>query len=145
MTVEPPKSDPDKLLSRIESLIRTNSTNDDSQPKGKAKSWIWSLIIPVLALAGIAAFAWFSASKNRELAKLRHEKFRQRVKAEQAYAKALVDDNNELIAIEQRKYDVELKKIDDINADIRLENARYEANLSAVDNIASWSDAGISR
>lgn len=136
-----PPLDPNKLLTQIEALLKKNSKSTDPHHGGTSrvsKSWIWAIILPLIALAGIAAFSWFAFSRNRELAKLRHEKFKRTVETEQSRIKAKVDENDQLIAEEQKKYDAELKKLEIIAADIRAEESRYEADLAAIRRIRGW-------
>lgn len=141
-----PKVDPSKLLAKLESLIKSNSVSKDVAHGGKAhkgKSWVWSLIIPLLVLAGVAAFTWFASSRNRELAKLRHEKFKRKIMADKAEADAEIAKKASLIALAEEKIVAEKKKLRLIEADIRAEEKRYEADLAAIDSIRSWADAGI--
>ena len=146
MAAATPKADPSQLLAKLEALIKSNSVSKDVAHAGKeqkGKSWIWSLIIPLLVLAGIAAFAWFASSKNRELAKLRHEKFKRKIAAEKAEFDAEIEQKASLIAVADKKVAIEKKKLELIEADIRAEEKRYEADLAAINSIRSWSDAGI--
>jgi hypothetical protein len=139
--VEKPPLDPSKLLTQIEALLRKNSKSTDPHHGGTSrisKSWIWAIILPLIALAGIAAFSWFVFRRNRELAKLRHEKFKRETLAKKAEVDSYVAKGNEEVAKAQAKIDLAEKQLKLIEADVRAEEKRYEADLAAIDRIRGW-------
>lgn len=141
-----PKADPSQLLAKLESLIKSNSVSKDVAHGGtaqKGKSWIWSMIIPLLVLAGVAAFTWFASSKNRELAKLRHEKFKAKVREDHLEIFTEINKNDAKIDEAEKELSASRETLRVIEADIRAEEKRYEADLVAIDSIRSWADAGI--
>lgn len=135
--VEQPPFDPDKLLRQLEELIKSKST-----PAGHGdrvgSSWIWSIIIPIIVLIGIAVFAWISRKNGRELAKLRHEKVKAKVLADNAKVSAELEQNAEHIARAQKNSDMRDEKLRRIEADIRAEEARHEADRRAIDRMRTW-------
>jgi hypothetical protein len=146
MAADAPKPDPSKLLGQLKSLIESKSVSTDRAHNGqvqKGKSWIWSLIIPMLVLAGLAAFAWFAAKKNRELAKLRHEKNKAKILKEQAVVQAKIATNDTFIAEQKKIFNASQERIRIISADIDAEEKRYEADMRSIDSIRSWRDAGL--
>ena len=141
--VEQPAFDPTKLLGQLESLVKSKSKPVDGGSKRKGKSWIWTIIIPVIVLAGMALFTWIASRGNRELAKLRHEKNKEAILLAQAITDKKVAENDAKIAEAQKKIDASKERLRVIYADQAAEEKRYEADLRAIDSIRSWSDAGL--
>lgn len=143
--VEKPAFDPSKLLAAVEGLIKKKSTDVSSHghPGRVGKSWVWSIILPVIVLAGMALFAWYKMRGNRELAKLRHEKNKEAILLAQSQAAKKVAENDAKIAEAQKKIDASKERLRVIYADQAAEEKRYEADLRAIDRISSWSRAGV--
>ena len=142
--VEQPPLDPQKLLLQLEALIRDKSTPTGEQACANtsaprvSKSWIWAIIIPIVVLIGITAYAWFAFRRGRELAKLRHEKVKTNILTAQAEITKEVADGNLKIAEGEKKLDAAREKLRVIEADIRAEEARYEADRRAIDRMRGW-------
>lgn len=140
-----PDLDPIRLLTQIESFVKAKSTDVGSHghPGRVAKSWLWSMLIGVVVFAGIAVVVWFSSKRNRELAKLRHEKNKAKVLREQAIVDKAVKLREDEIADKQKIIDSSNERLRIIEADISAEEKRYEADLRAIDNICSWRECGL--
>ena len=146
--VEKPAFDPNKLLDQLQSLVKSKSKIVDPAHGGTKRvgtSWIWKLLLPLVVLAGIAAFAWFASKKNRELAKLRHEKNKAKILSEQSVVQAKIATNDEFIAEQKKIYDAAQERIKIIDADIAAGEKQYEADLRAIDSIRSWDDYRLRR
>lgn len=146
--VEQPAFDPNKLLDQLQSLVKSKSKSVDPAHGGTKRvgiSWIWKLLLPLIVLAGIAAFAWFANKKNRELAKLRHEKNKAKILKEQAEVDAEMARKDTLIAAAQEKIDASKERLRTIQADIAAGEKQYEADLRAIDSIRSWDDYRLRR
>lgn len=137
---EKPPFDPNKLLVQIEALLMKKSVaiTDSGSPGRLSKSWIWAIILPLVALAGVAAFSWFVFRRNRELAKLRHEKFKRATLTEKAELDSYVAKGEAQVAKAQAKIEVEEEKLRVIEATIRTEEKRYEADRAAILRIRGW-------
>lgn len=144
MTV--PSFDPTKLLSSLKQVIDNNTEpakTSGEQPAKQSKSWVSTLIILVVVLAGIAAWAWISWRRGRELAKLRHEQNKAKILKEKAIVDAAIAENDKAIDEYYKKIEKFLEDVRIIEADITAEEARHEADVRAIDSIRSWRDAGI--
>lgn len=133
--VEKPGFDPTELLGKLERVVSANRA-----PEGGGKSWLGTLIIIAVVLVAIAAWAWWSNRSNAELAKLRHEREKQRILADKAAIDAQVTLNDKVVVEAQKKIEAVQVKLDHIDADIKAEEERYAANLRAIDRIRSWRD-----
>jgi uncharacterized protein HemX len=132
---EKPPFDPTELLGKLEKIV-----NGNKSPAGGGKSWISTLIIIAVVLAGLAVWSWISFRRNAELAKLRHEKEVQRIQAEKAAVDAKVAKNDAVVADANKKIATIEEHITHVDADIRAEEERYAADLRAVGRIRSWND-----
>ena len=138
---EQPAFDPSQLLTKIESLLKANSRSTDQAHRGEGrvgKSWVWSLVLPILVLAAMAVVAWLSQRGSRELAKLRHEKFAANLEKEHAELFVKLDKNDALVEEAQKKIDASKDRLRIINADIAAEDKRHEANMHALHRIRTW-------
>lgn len=134
--VAKPPLDPAEILSKLEALTKRHRNAGGS-------SWVGTLILIAVAVAASAVWAWISSRRNRELAKLRHKREVQRIKAERAKVDADVEKNDAAVA-EARKAERAIEeRLRHLEADIRTEDERYAADLRAVDRIRSWADAGV--
>jgi uncharacterized protein HemX len=132
---EKPPFDPMKLLGQLERIVK-----DNKKPSGGGKSWVGTLVIIAVVLVGVAVWSWISWRRNRELAKLRHEKNKTKILADQAVVDDKVAEGDAAIAEAERTLDKAREDLRRIEADIRAEEARYEADLRAIDSIRSWRD-----
>lgn len=131
----PPPADPNELLAKLEAIVNKNKA-----PEGGSKSWVGTVIIIAVVLAGVAVWAWISTKRNRELAKLRHEKNKTKILADKAEFDAQLANRQTQIddaAKEKAAIDDRLEALD---AKIKTEEARYEADRKAIDRIRSWRD-----
>lgn len=135
---EKPPFDPTAILSKLEGLIKSNQK--PAEQGGGGKSWISTLIIIVVALAGVAIWSWISLRKNRELAALRHEKEKARIEADQAEMHAELAEHDQVLKERQRELEAARENIRIIEADLAASEARYEADRRAIDRIRSWDD-----
>jgi len=137
---EKPPFDPSELLGQLKKIV-----SDNKEPtKGGGKSWVWTLAIVAVVLVGIAVWAWISFRHGRELAKLRHEKNKAKILADQAVVDGKVAEGNEAILKAKKVIEKAEDSLRVIESDIRAEEKRYEADLRAIRSIRSWRDAGIS-
>jgi len=142
--VTKPSFDPSDLLSQLKRIVEGNKGPPATDGGGgSAKSWVSALIILAVVLVGIAIWSWISFRRGRELAKLRHEKNKTKILADQAKVDLKVKEGDEEIAELEKAIEVEDEKIRIVDADIRAEEGRYEADLRAIRSIRSWRDAGI--
>lgn len=140
--VAKPPLDPAEILSRLEAIIKRNQhpATATSPAGGGGKSWLGTLIILAVVLAGVAIWAWVSMRRNRELAMLRHEKEKARIEADQAVMHSQIAKDN-LVLVERQKETVAAQEaLRVIAADLQAEEARYEADRRAIDRIRSWDD-----
>jgi len=133
--VEQPPFDPNKLLEQLGKLVK-----DNQDASGGGKSWLGTLIILAAVLAGVAIWSWIAWRKNKELAKLRHEKVKAQIMADQAEVDRKVAENDAAIAAASKVLDKARDDLRVIEEDIRAEEGRYEADLRAIDSIRSWRD-----
>jgi len=134
--VDLPGFDPTALLAKLQAA----GTAQKDPKTGNSKSWVGTLILACIALAGVAVWAWISWRRNQELAKLRHEKFVVEVKAAQDIVDTKIAANSAAIAESQKVVAASEEKVRIIQADIRAEESRYAADLRAIDSIRSWRD-----
>lgn len=141
--VEQPPFDPDELLRKLENLIESKVTAEPSSQNStsSAKSWIWAIVIAVIVLIGITVFTWISFKNGRELAKLRHEKNKAKILADQAAAEAELAKLQSEIDAAQTRADAAAEDLRRAEADIRAEEARYEANRRAIDRMRGWDES----
>lgn len=125
------------LLDRLLDAVSKHK-DESNQVKGW---WRWPIVI-ALVLFAVAIFAWFMRRGNRELAKLRHEKKKRQVAAEQAIVDAKVDEEKRVIAEYQEKIDEANRRIEEIDAEIAKVEARHAENKRAIDAIRTWDDVG---
>jgi len=92
---------------------------------------------------GIGVWSWLSFRRNRELAKLRHEKNKAKILKEDAVVQAKIATNDKFIEEQRKIFDEASEDLESIEAAIRAEESRYEADMRAIDSIRSWRDAGI--
>lgn len=123
--------------------LKRISGNAKKPKKDGSRAWVGILVAVVVSLVGLAVGAWFSWRRNRELAKLRHEKFKTKILAGKAEANLLVVKGNKAIAAKLKIIDAAEDSLRVIESDIRAEEARYEADMRAIDSIGSWDDAGV--
>ena len=135
---EQPPLDPGKLLRQLEALIKDNSKAIDKSGGRVGASAIWSILIPILVLIGIAAFTWYSRKNGRELAKLRHEKNKAKILADQAEIGVAIQRYMSAIEAFKKKAAKQQDELRIIEADIRAEEARHEADRRAIDRMRSW-------
>lgn len=133
-----PPFDPHKLLDQLKGIVSENK-----KKTGGGKSWVGTLIIIAAVLAGIALWSWISWRRNKELAKLRHEKNKAKILKEKAELEKKLTKNKITFIEAGKRIEEADRKLRNVDADIRAEEMRYEADLRAIDNIRSWRDAGI--
>ena len=134
---EKPRFDPAQLLGQLKEIV-----GDNKDPKkGGGKSWVSTLIIIAVVLAGMAVWSWLALRRGRELAKLRHEAFKTKIMADGAKVKAKLESNDELIKESQASVNMAEEKLRVIGAEIRAEEARYEADLAAIDSMRNWNSS----
>ncbi|MBW2691045.1 MAG: hypothetical protein JRE57_00245 [Deltaproteobacteria bacterium] len=136
--VKKPSFDPSDLLSKLKGIVSNNTS-----PGGVGKSWLSTIVIIAVVLAGFAAWSWFNRRHVRELARLRHEKNKARILAANAKTIQMLADGDEKIAAADRAFAAAREALRVIAADERAEEGRYEADLRAIDSIGSWRDAGV--
>lgn len=134
-----PSFDPHRLLDQIKGF-----TSKSKDKAGGKASWVTGAIAAVLAiLASFAVWSFISWRRNKELAKLRHEKNKAKILAEKADTDLLVAKGDEQIKESIKNAKIVLERIRVVEADIRAEESRYEADMRAIDSIRSWDDIGI--
>lgn len=103
-------------------------------------SWWWWLVGGAIAAAGVALGWWLLRGGNRELAQLRHARFR----AEQDARNAEVDAQLKAETDQAASYQAEAEEARVRQASIELEihaaKLRHAHDLAAVDRIRSWRD-----
>jgi len=122
-------------LGKLKDIVSSNKS-----PAGGGKSWMSTIVIIAVALVGMAVWAWISQRRNRELAKLRHEKFVTEVKAAQAIVDTKLKADADKIERSKAVVAASEEKVRHLEADIKAEEARYAADLRAIDSIRSWRD-----
>lgn len=133
-----PTFDPAPILSKLEGIVNANKAPASSG--GGSKSWVSTVVIVAVVLVGIAVWSWISSRNNAELAKLRHEKEVQRIRAEQAVVDAQIAKNDgEATAAAKARAEAAAKQAV-VESQIKIEEERYAANLRAIDRIRSWDD-----
>jgi uncharacterized protein HemX len=132
---EQPAFDPTALLGKLKEIVSNNKI-----PSGGGKSWVSTIVLIAIALVGVAVWAWISQRRNRELAKLRHEKFVTEVKAAQDVVDTKLKQDVDKIERSKAIVAAAVEKVRLLEADIKAEEARYAADLRAIDSIRSWRD-----
>ena len=139
-----PLFDPQKLLGQLKQIVSSNKGPPATDGGGgSAKSWISALIIIAVVLVGISVWYWISFRRGRELAKLRHEKNKAKVLADQAVIDKKVAEGDAAITEAEKVIEKADDRLRIIDADIRAEEGRYAADLRAIRSIRSWRDAGV--
>lgn len=135
-----PKFDPSKILGKIDSLIQSKSSSMDDAytPARVGVSWIWSMLVPALVLVAIAVAAWLSRSSSRELAKLRHERFKAKLDKERFELFALLNKQSSMVEQAKELLAASKDSLRIIEADISAEDKRHEANSRALHSIRTW-------
>lgn len=126
--------DPDELLARLEKAV-----NDQAKKGSTTKWWIAAGVSLVVVVAGVAWY-WVRLRDGRELARLRHEKEKQRILADRAAVEAKVARSREEVARLDKEIAAAHDHLRRIEADIRLKESHYEASRQAIDRIRSWGD-----
>ena len=123
------------MLERIISAIERQKPDEG----GGAKSWWrWPLLI-VLVIAGLTVAAWISTRHQRELAKLRHDKFKHGERAKQARLDASVSASETEKAHHIAEANRQRYYANEMDTDIREAEARYAKHRDRIDRI-SWGD-----
>jgi uncharacterized protein HemX len=148
MADEPSLTDPSKILDTLKKIVAGNtetkeSANSAQPPATSSKSWVSTIILVLVALAGVALWAWISWRQGKELAALRHEKNKVELLKEQAELKKKVAQYLSTIDKAEQQIEESTEKVRLLEADIKAEEARLEANMHAIHSITSWSDAGV--
>lgn len=133
--VAKPAFDPMVALGKLKDIVGNNKS-----PSGGGKSWVSTVILIAVALIGMAIWTWVSQRRNRELAKLRHEKFVAEVRAAQGVVDEKLKQNADKIEKSKTAVAAAEEKARLLEADIKAEEARYAADLRAIDSIRSWRD-----
>lgn len=128
--------DPTKILGQLKDIVANNKA-----PTGGGKSWVSTLIIIAVALAGIAIWAWVSWRQGKELARLRHQKEVDRIRlANKVIEDAIASDKIQIDNLDARYADAE-KSLAAIEARIETVEAKHRADKAAIASIRSWRDA----
>lgn len=135
-TAGAPPVDPNDLLTKLQRIV-------DSKTKKGGPSWVQSLILVAVVLAGAAVWSWISWRSNRELARLRHERAKAKLAAAQAATAREVEATNTKVDALKKKVSAAEEQLRLVDADIRAVEDKYEANLRAVGRIRTWRDAGV--
>jgi len=145
MKAEQPAPDPAKLLKEIKDFLVKKSEPSTNSGGRRSKSWLWAIIIPLIVIAGIAVYSWTAFRRNRELAKLRHEKFKLDFRKEQVELFVEFNKNSSKIEEAGRELALSRDRVRSIDADISALEKKHEADLAAIDSIRSWDEADIRR
>lgn len=129
------RRDPHNILLELERIV-----DERQPPKGQHRSWVAALIIALVAMVGAGIWLWISTKRNRELARLRHQKNEQSILAKKAAADAKVMQLEEQAKEHQRVFEEASQRLRILEADYRSEVALYEADRKAIDRIRSWRD-----
>jgi len=133
-----PPFDPHRLLDQLKGIV-----NDNKKKSGGGKSWVGVVVIIAVVLIGTAVWSWISWRRNKELAKLRHEKNKAKIFKEKAELDKKLSKNLVVVLEAAKRIDKAENEIRVLEADMRAEEKRYEADLRAIDSIRSWRDAGV--
>ena len=116
------------MLDRIANAIEAQKPD---RGDGAKSWWRWPLLI-MLILAGLAVAAWVATRNARELARLRHEKFKRNQLARQAAVDAQVASNN--TKRDRALAEVEKQNEKLLEAKLRLHAAerRHEFNRESI-------------
>jgi uncharacterized protein HemX len=132
-----PSLSPDSLLSTLKSL----TSKGESKEKGGGGSTIWKWLGPLLVLLAIATYSYLAFKKSRELAKLRHEKFKREEREKELELFKKLDENNKKVAEAEAELTILDEELRRIEQDIAAEEERHEANLRAIHSIRGWDDS----
>lgn len=134
--------DPHRLLTIAERAIvaRSKAVGEDGGEERKAASGWGTAIIGLTVVAAIVVFGWLRWRRGKELAKLRHERNKARIEADNATLRKTIASSDraaDRLAARRRSLAGKVRIVD---ADIRAEEQRYEADLLAISRITSWDD-----
>ncbi len=124
----------------LELLTNLIAKQKPSEGKGGgAKSWWrWPLLI-VLVLAGLAIASWWMWRNGRELAKLRHKKFKREELARQAKVDKQVASNKAESVAALEEAQAQADKILELDLRIHAATKRNELDKANIDRI-TWAD-----
>lgn len=132
--------DANEFLRRLEKITQSKSIETGtSDPLGRVgKSALWSILIPIIIIVGIAVVAWLSRGSQRELARLRHAKFKEEVRRDRSKTLAKHSTNMATIHGMKKAFSRSEDKLRLIEADIAAEEKRHEANIDSLHRTRTW-------
>jgi hypothetical protein len=122
----------------MDGIIKAIESQKPEKGGGAKSWWRWPLLI-LLVLAGLAIAGWISMRNRRELAKLRHEKFKREELAKQAEVDAQVAEND--LSKEKHLKVAARERERLLEADLKLKAAenRHAKHVDAIDRLG-WGD-----
>lgn len=124
------------ILGRSEVVPNGNGTNR------KSTSWTNRIVIALVVVGAFVIHSWVSWRRNRELAKLRHQRNVVRIKAENKNARAKVAEHGAAARLYRKQRDKLEEEYRLLDAEVRAEMKRYYADIRAIDRISDWSELG---
>jgi uncharacterized protein HemX len=141
LPIPPPPAPPDptSLLQSLQRIVETNKAN--KTPEGGGKSWVGTALIAAAVAIGVAVFSVIDWWRSRQLAKLRFERDKEKIEAQNAVMQQAVSQNTSRV-IDLRKQFSEIdRNMEGANARIRQLEAQQSADQQAISAIRSWRDA----
>jgi uncharacterized protein HemX len=123
-------------LDKISTAVTSQKEKKDKG--GPGAWWRWPLII-ILVLIGIAVAAWALGRNRRELAKLRHEKNKREILAENAKVLSEVEGEEKSAEMRLQAANESLERVAEINTRIQAAKDRYEKDKDRASRI-TWAD-----
>jgi len=125
------------MLERIIKAIEKRRPDDKSR-SGAKRWWHWPALI-LLVLVGLAVATWLGTRHRRELAKLRHQRFKREEEARQAEMKVAIAENQLAKDKALKKAEVARKRAASADAKMTKAVARYEKDKHRIAKLR-WGD-----
>lgn len=123
----------DALAAAVESM----------QERGRERGghpWWWWVAGIVIAVIGLAVGAWYLSQDRRELARLRHERFRLEQEQRGAQINAQIAADKQIALEAEARAQQATVEIAAVELAIQASKLRHAQDLAAVDRIRSWRD-----
>ena len=133
-------ADPSQALANLLKVVERNRAIDNESGNAKSNGWVSAIIIFFVVLIATFVFAYVSNRNSKELAKLRHDKNKRKILAENKEALAATTQNDFIITRCETEITELQREMDGI--DMRLDKVEHarKTNHKAIELITSWRD-----
>lgn len=120
----------------LERIVKAIEAQKPKSGSGAKSWWRWPLLI-VLVLAGVAVAAWIANKNAHELARLRHDQFKNKLLKKNALTASQVADNDSERDRALAKYEKQNDKLLELRLQLRVAEKRNETDRANIRRI-TW-------